>query len=35
MIKDRGFEGGTRLANAFNQDTVSYFRIGGAASLAF
>jgi hypothetical protein len=21
------------LANAFNQDTVSYFRIGGAASL--
>jgi hypothetical protein len=33
MTRDRGFEGGTRLANAFNQDTVSYFRIRRAASL--
>jgi hypothetical protein len=33
-IKTGGFEGGTRLANAFNQDTVSYFRIAGAAFLS-
>jgi hypothetical protein len=33
MNKDGGVRRGTRLANAFNQDTVSYFRVGAAASL--
>ena len=30
MIKDWGVRRWTGLANAFNQDTVSYFRIGGS-----